>query len=274
MDETKAGDRTDREIFKSALAQMQPREPIPNRMLLVVDDQDKPVSFDGIIGEMDASGELNGAQKRIVKVQVKMGTLQIENRAAEAEEMRRMEGYASNPLGFQTGHVAQSSSAFQTGTFKGSGQFDQFILWLEKRNPWLLIAIVALVPLCRVVILRLQGVFLTLPSFMERPNLSGKLFLGALMIPFLETVLFQTALIYAGRRLGLSQLVTVILTAALFALEHWYLGPTMAWIFVMGVLYSTLYLSRRYIGGHPFLSVMAAHGAGNALLLLATVSKI
>jgi hypothetical protein len=109
---------------------------------------------------------------------------------------------------------------------------------------------------------------------MERTNLSGKLVLGTLIAPFFETLLFQTVLIYAGRRLGLSQLVTVILTAALFALEHWYLGPTMAWIFVMGVLYSTLYLSRRFIDGHPFLSVMAAHGAGNALLLLATVSRI
>jgi len=45
-------------------------------------------------------GVLNGSEKRIAKVQVKLGTTQIENRAAEAEEMRRLEAFAGHNLGF------------------------------------------------------------------------------------------------------------------------------------------------------------------------------
>jgi hypothetical protein len=92
--------RTDAEIIQSALAQVAPKPLVPNTMLLIVKGGASPVSFDGVIGDMDASGLLNGSQKRITKVQVKLGTLQIENRAAEAEEMRRLEAFAGRSLGF------------------------------------------------------------------------------------------------------------------------------------------------------------------------------
>ena len=100
MDKGVQDDRTDAEIIKSALAQVAPKPLAPNTMLLIVKGGASPVSFDGVIGEMDASGLLNGSEKRITKVQVKLGTLQIENRAAEAEEMRRLEAFAGRSLGF------------------------------------------------------------------------------------------------------------------------------------------------------------------------------
>ena len=100
MDNGMKDERSDAEIIKSALAQVAPKSLVPNTMLLIVKGGASPVSFDGIIGETDASGVLNGSEKRIAKVQVKLGTLQIENRAAEAEEMRRLEAFARHNLGF------------------------------------------------------------------------------------------------------------------------------------------------------------------------------
>jgi hypothetical protein len=99
MDNGMKDERSDAEIIKSALAQVAPKPLVPNTMLLIVKGGASPVSFDGVIGET-ASGVLNGSEKRIAKVQVKLGTLQIENRAAEAEEMRRLEAFAWHKLGF------------------------------------------------------------------------------------------------------------------------------------------------------------------------------
>jgi hypothetical protein len=100
MDNGTKDERSDSEIIKSALAHVAPKPAMPNTMLLIVNGGVLPVSFNGVIGEMDASGVLNGSEKRITKVQVKLGTLQIENRAAEAEEMRRLEEFAGHNLGF------------------------------------------------------------------------------------------------------------------------------------------------------------------------------
>jgi negative regulator of sigma E activity len=100
MDNGMKDERSDAEIIQSALAQVAPKPVMENTMLLIVQGGASPVSFNGVIGEMDASGVLNGSEKRIAKVQVKLGTLQIENRAAEAEEMRRLEAFARHNLGF------------------------------------------------------------------------------------------------------------------------------------------------------------------------------
>ena len=100
MDNGMKDERSDAEIIKSALAQVAPKPLVPNTMMLIFKGGASPVSFDGVIGEMEASGLLNGSEKRITKVQVKLGTLQIENRAAEAEEMRRLEAFAGRNLGF------------------------------------------------------------------------------------------------------------------------------------------------------------------------------
>jgi len=100
MDNLVQDDRTDLEIIQSALAQVAPKPVMPSTMLLVVKGGGLPVPYNGVIGETDACGVLNGSEKRIAKVEVKLGTLQIENRAAEAEEMRRLEAFAGHNLGF------------------------------------------------------------------------------------------------------------------------------------------------------------------------------
>ena len=99
-DKCLTGNRTDAEIVKGALAQMATKPSVPNSMVLVVNGASMPVAFAGVIGEMDATGVFNGCENRITKGQVKLGTLQIENRAAEAEEMRRLEAFAGHNLGF------------------------------------------------------------------------------------------------------------------------------------------------------------------------------
>ena len=98
IDSNNADGRSDEEIVKSALAQISPKPLLPNSMVLVVSGEKLSVSFNGVIGEMDAVGEILGSKNRLVKRQVALRTQEIESRTAEAQEMLRMEAFAAKLL--------------------------------------------------------------------------------------------------------------------------------------------------------------------------------
>ena len=269
IDSSNADGRSDEEIVKSALAQTSPKPLLPNSMVLVVSGEKLSVSFNGVIGEMDAVGEILGSQNRLVKHQVALRTQEIENRTAEAQEMLRMEAFAANglaPMSTSSSHIA--------GTLQRFNKFDDLVLWVRRVNPWLLIGMIALAPLARTVFWRIQGVTLMLDPLFQKLPLSGQIFVGSLFAPIVETILFQSAFLYVGRSIGLGRLTTVVLSSILFAMGHGHVAVSPIWYFGMGMMFSILYLSQDFDRGRPFLKVATAHGLSNTLVLLISASRV
>lgn len=105
----------------------------------------------------------------------------------------------------------------------------------------------------------------------ESAGFAGRVFLGSILAPLLETALLQWAPIRVlNGKFALGPVITTIASATLFALAHTYSWGYATFAFAVGLLFAYGYLRRNYPGGNAFFIVFMAHAARN---LIATVAR-
>jgi membrane protease YdiL (CAAX protease family) len=88
--------------------------------------------------------------------------------------------------------------------------------------------------------------------------------------PVLETLLFQVGIISLVKRiLPKLPIVSVIVSAFLFGLSHFYSGIYIYYTFIIGLFLATLYFIASKRGFNPFLVVFSVHAINNFLLFIA-----
>lgn len=106
------------------------------------------------------------------------------------------------------------------------------------------------------------------PQFLISSSFIGKLINGSLIIPFVETFIFQylvIELIRTIKKIKDSTFLTIIISAIVFSLSHYYNVLYIFYSFIMGVLLAYTYILYEKKNYHPFLMVMVIHILRNTI---------
>lgn len=152
-------------------------------------------------------------------------------------------------------------------------KFDEFLIRIGALNSWIFIAALAAVPVINSFavdwLVRHNAVNAFAPNavFAATVPMSAKLVLALLAAPLIETFLFKVALYLLRRLLKLNTLVSILICAFAFALEHPHSVAYAYASFTIGICFASVYVAKSYEGQHPFLVVAAGHALGNAFVL-------
>jgi cytochrome bd-type quinol oxidase subunit 1 len=92
--------------------------------------------------------------------------------------------------------------------------------------------------------------------------------LGVLLAPLLETAVFQALPIeLLSRKTAVGWPVIILISSVFFGAAHHYSRGYMLAAFLIGLVFSYAYFTRRSRGGRPFLLVFAAHALRNSVSL-------
>jgi hypothetical protein len=104
------------------------------------------------------------------------------------------------------------------------------------------------------------------PDSLESLGLIGRLLLGAIVTPFIETALFQMLPIRVLRgRFHLPWRWVLSLSAALFGAGHWYCLGYVFFAFSVGLVLAYCFAVQDIPGGRPFLVTAIVHALRNAI---------
>jgi hypothetical protein len=103
----------------------------------------------------------------------------------------------------------------------------------------------------------------------ENDSLIKKMFLLVIFGPILETLLFQVGIISLLKRiLPKLPVVSVIISALLFGLSHFYSDVYIYYTFIVGLFLATLYFIASKKEVNPFVVVFSVHAINNLLLFI------
>jgi len=149
---------------------------------------------------------------------------------------------------------------------------DTISTWLRSLSPPLFVIVILLASYAIVLpYVALQALFPQLevgqgPALMHSIGLVGRLLIGSLIAPVVETTLFQWAPIRLLRgKFLLPWPLVLLVSAALFALSHRYSIGYVLVAFLMGLVLAYCYAVRNGPGQRPFLLTCVVHGLRNAV---------
>lgn len=154
----------------------------------------------------------------------------------------------------------------------------QVNVWCRRAN-WMLV-VLALLAATYIVVLPQAFLVDLLPSLESGPgskvfdslDFVGRVFFGSLVVPTIETALFQWAPLRLLRAaFGIGRLTNVVVSASLFALAHTYSLGYICFAFLVGLVLAFGFLARSRPGGQAFLIVFSAHALRN---LVATCARL
>jgi hypothetical protein len=104
-------------------------------------------------------------------------------------------------------------------------------------------------------------------SVMQSSGLMGRLFFGSLVVPLIETLLFQFLPVrLLRRRLHAKWWVTILVSAALFAAWHYYSPGYVIFAFLIGVVLAYCFALRDVPGKHGFVLTFFVHALRNGIV--------
>jgi hypothetical protein len=107
------------------------------------------------------------------------------------------------------------------------------------------------------------------PIATQSMNVFGRLFVGSVVAPLIETALFQFApVLLLRRRLGVRWPLVLMASATLFAAAHTYSLHYIVFGFLVGLVLAYGFAVRDKPGDSPFVLVCTVHGLRNAVVSL------
>jgi len=104
------------------------------------------------------------------------------------------------------------------------------------------------------------------PESLRSMGLIGRLAIGSVVAPLIETGLFQSIPIRVLRgRIGLTWPTVVCTSAALFAAGHTYSAAYVIHSFLVGLVLAYAYAVKEAPADHPFLLVFLVHAVRNGV---------
>lgn len=104
------------------------------------------------------------------------------------------------------------------------------------------------------------------PSTMQSSGLFGRLVLGSIVAPPVETAIFQWAPVRLLQgRLGLPWPLVLVASATLFAASHYYSLGYIAFAFLVGLVLAYGFAVRNRPQDNPFMLVCIVHAIRNAV---------
>lgn len=101
-----------------------------------------------------------------------------------------------------------------------------------------------------------------LPAF----GMAGRLLLGSVAVPLIETAIFQWAPIRVLRTwLKLPSALAIGVSAALFGAAHAYSIGYVVFTFLIGLVLAGGFVAKDYPGGKPYLLICVVHALRNAV---------
>lgn len=108
-------------------------------------------------------------------------------------------------------------------------------------------------------------------QFLINASFIGKLINGSLIIPFIETFIFQylaIGIIRSIKKIKDNNCLIIIISAIAFSLSHYYNVLYIFYSFIMGIFLAYTYILYEKKNYHPFLMVMAIHALRNTITTL------
>jgi len=155
-----------------------------------------------------------------------------------------------------------------------SQHYDNLILWMRSINPWWVVLVIAVMPITIHLLGRLVYPFfpsIGVPALPAGPRDGGAMLKEIINVvvvgPVLETIAFQWfGTIVMRNVFRANRLVSVLLLSALFSFAHFVPPITRVGMFLLGILFTTFYFSRRGEGANAFYWVAGAHMLANFVI--------